>query len=81
MELLRWLKGSQRIVYEELQKMLESGEQPSISRLADRVPYCERTVRYALADLRDLGIVSMRQPGPGYPAEYQIHEEECVWFK
>jgi len=81
MDLLRWLKGSRRAVYEELHAMLANDEQPSISRLADRVPYCERTVRYALQDLRALGVVSMEQPGPGHRANYAVHPEDCAWYK
>ena len=81
MEILRWLKGSQHFVLSELQQMLEDGEQPSVRRLADRVPYCERTVYRALHDLRLLGVVTMEQTLPGYPAKYEICEEGCRWFK
>lgn len=80
-EILQWLKGSRNIVLRELSNMLDDGEPVSIRRLADRVPYSERTVHSALKDLRSLGLVSMEWPGPGHAATYCVHEEECVWFK
>ena len=79
LSLIHFLRGSQRIVLQDLGEMLAEGEQPSISTLADRTMYDESTVARALRDLRSAHIVSMEQPCRGARARYEILAEEC-WF-
>jgi DNA-binding transcriptional regulator YhcF (GntR family) len=73
------LKGSSRIVFEDLCRLLARGEQPSVTRLADESGYCRETVRVALCELRDQGLVEIRQAnGRGSRAEYRITEGDMI---
>lgn len=67
-----WLKGSNVIVLETVEEMLQRGERISVRRVAARLPYCEMTVLHALQTLRSLGLITMQQSGSGHPAEYRI---------
>lgn len=72
------LTGSRRIILEEMGRLIEKGEDVSIMTLAARTAYHFTTVQSALTDLRELGLVEMRQPCPGAPADYSICEEMAI---
>ncbi len=66
------LKGAQRIVYEEIRRMLSNNNNPSITSLAEQTGYSEPTVWKSLAYLRKIGVIEMYQPKKGMPAKYRI---------
>jgi biotin operon repressor len=66
------LKGAQRIVYEEIARMLANNNNPSITSLAEQTGYSEPTVWKSLAKLRKEGLIEMYQPKKGMPAQYRI---------
>ena len=68
------MKGSPRQVYDELCRMKQLRQQPSLSRLADRTGYHEVTVWRALQRLQDWGLVRVEQHRPGQRAEYEVLE-------
>lgn len=69
------LKGAQKIVFDELAKMISAREKPSISCLAQRTLYTEQTVRCALVKLHDMGIIRYQSYGRGKRAVYEVLEE------
>lgn len=79
MPLIKFLKGSNRIVLQELHEMIADDQSPSISSLADRSAYTERTVQRALGRLREQGIIEMAQVCRGAGAIYTICDEDD-WF-
>jgi hypothetical protein len=66
------LKGAQRIVFEELERMLAARQAASIFSISERTGYCTYTVCKALQQLRTLGLIEMDQPRIGMRAEYRI---------
>jgi hypothetical protein len=63
----RGLKGSQRIIFEELARVLEEGEQLSVMTLSFRTNYNTKTVWQALVDLRESGLIDVEQEARGAP--------------
>jgi predicted transcriptional regulator len=74
------LKGAQRIVFDELRGLLDADEDISVMILANRTNYHHVTVCKTLQDLREMGLVEMRQPKRGAPADYSITEEAKRWI-
>ncbi len=72
MSIAETLKGAKRIVYEELERMLSIGRNPSVMSLAERTGYSEPTVWKSLDYLRNIGLIEMYQPKRGMPAQYRI---------
>lgn len=72
--LLVGLKGSQRIVFEELRRLLDDNAKVSQAILADRTNYHPVTVARALSKLQEYGIVTVKQTRPGCRSEYCIGE-------
>jgi DNA-binding transcriptional regulator YhcF (GntR family) len=70
------LKGSQRIVFEELQRILAEGKRPSIMNLSMRTNYHNFTVWRALSDLRESGLIEVEQEARGAPATYSIKQKD-----
>ena len=68
------INGAPRIVKDELEQVLEAGEKPSLSQLASRTGYCEQTVRNALLQLREWGLVRYENRGPGRRCHYEVLE-------
>lgn len=68
------INGAPRIVKDELEQLLEAGEQPSLSILASRTGYTEQTVRTALLRLCDWGLVRYENRGPGRRCYYEVLE-------
>lgn len=66
------LKGSTKIVFDELNRALEDGEQPSIEDLADMTSYHESTVKTAIRNLVNLGLIATDRPGRGHKYTYQV---------
>jgi DNA-binding MarR family transcriptional regulator len=71
------LKGSQRIVFDELRLMLDHGEPISIMRLANRSLYHPITVSRALSQLESCGLVYIRRAGKGRRCQYAVAEDLC----
>lgn len=69
-----FLKGSQKIIYDALEEMLNNNKQPSVTALAMRTGYSEPTVIRALHALRDQRIIYYHQERPGQRAAYAILE-------
>lgn len=73
------LKGSQRIIFEELRRLLAADKPVSQSILADRTNYHPVTVARALSKLQEYGIVTVKRTRPGCRSEYCIGEgERCL---
>jgi len=66
------LKGSQRIIYEEVQRLLEMGAKVSVMKVSLLTNYHYTTVWRTLCDLRSLGLLVMDQPKSGAPAQYAL---------
>lgn len=66
------LKGSQRIVFEEVQRLLEMGERVSVMKISMLTNYHYVTVWRTLCTLRQLGLVNVEQRKRGAPAQYAI---------
>ncbi len=66
------LRGSRRIVFEELRKALERGEKPSITDLANLTWYSEITVKLAIQDLVQMGYITAYRAKRGQKYTYQI---------
>ena len=66
------LKGSQRIVFEEVQRLLEMGEKVSVMKISLLTNYHYVTAWRALCDLRRLGLLVVDQAKRGAPAQYAI---------
>ena len=66
------LKGSQRIVFEEVQRLLEMGEKVSVMKVSLLTNYHYVTVWRSLCDLRRLGLLNVDQPKRGASAQYAI---------
>lgn len=69
---LHGLKGTQRIVFEDLARLLLSGEQVSVMRLADESGYTCNAVHSALKQLKNAGLIEMCCSTNGARAEYKI---------
>lgn len=69
------LKGARRIIFEELQRALAQGEEPSITDLADVTCYSETTVKAVIGDLVRYGVIKATRPGRGCKYSYQILKE------
>lgn len=66
------LKGSQRLIFEEVQRLLELDQQPSVMKLSMLTNYHYVTVWRALCDLREIGLLNVDQAKRGAPATYSI---------
>jgi len=66
------LKGSQRIVFEEVARLLEMEEDVSVMKVSVLTNYHYVTVWRTLCNLRQLGLLKLKQPKRGAPAEYSI---------
>ena len=66
------LKGSQRIVFEEVQKLLEMGERISVMKVSLLTNYHYVTVWRTFCSLRQIGLLDVYQPERGAPAQYAI---------
>jgi len=66
------LKGSQRIVFEEVQRLLDMGEKVSVMKVSLLTNYHYMTVWRAFRGLRRLGLLNMTQTKRGAPAQYAI---------
>jgi hypothetical protein len=66
------LKGSQRIVFEEVQRLLEMEEKVSVMKVSFLTNYHYVTVWRALCELREIGLLNVEQPKRGTSAEYSI---------
>ena len=66
------IKGSCRIIFDALKLILDGGNAPSISALANRTGYHENTVRRALRALDTNGLICYRHSRPGMRSEYRI---------
>ncbi len=75
------LKGAQRIIYEDLCRLLARSEPVSISRLADESGYTEKTVQATLLDLRKQGLIEIRHAKRGARAEYCLKGDEMIDIK
>ncbi len=65
------LKGSDRIVFDDICRLLASGEPVSIARLADASGYSESTIKRAVKRLRTCGMIEVHHQR-GMNAEYRI---------
>ena len=68
------LKGSTRIIYEELMDMVLKKQQASVMALAERTAYSSVTVCNALQKLKAMGMIRMYQKKRGCAARYEIVE-------
>jgi biotin operon repressor len=68
------LKGADRIVLEDLCRLLVAGETVSVSRLADESGYSDFAVKGALKRLREVGYIEMDHRN-GCRAEYRVEED------
>ncbi len=75
------LKGAQRIIYEDLCRLLARSEPISISRLADESGYTIKTVQATLLDLREQGLIEIRHGRRGARAEYRLKGEGMIDIK
>ena len=66
------LKGSQRIIFEEVQQLLKMGEKVSVMKVSLLTNYHYVTVWRAFRALRCLGLLAMDQAKRGAPAQYAI---------
>jgi hypothetical protein len=69
------LKGSQRIVLDELNQILQRGGDASVMKLSVLTNYHYYTVWRALRDLREIGLIAIAHPKNGAPAQYSITVE------
>jgi DNA-binding transcriptional regulator PaaX len=68
------LKGADRIVLEDLCRLLAAGETVSITRLADESGYSDFAIKKALKRLREYGYIEMEHSN-GCRAEYRVEED------
>ena len=68
------ITGSRRIVKEELQRLLDAGGKVSVSILARKTGYTEQTVRRALVQLHEWGLVRYQCKRNGCRASYEVLE-------
>jgi len=66
------LKGSQRLIFEEVQRLLEMGQRVSVMKLSLLTNYHYVTVWRALCELREIGLLNVDQAKRGAPATYSI---------
>ncbi len=66
------LKGSQRIVYEEIKRMLADHHNPSVTALSEQTGYHFVTIWRALTVLRERGLLKINQAKRGTKADYII---------
>jgi len=69
------LRGARRIVFEDMCRLLSTGDNVSVSRLAAVTGYDHSTVHRVLKSLRRDGIVEMTHRANGASAQYRIAEE------
>jgi DNA-binding IclR family transcriptional regulator len=72
----RGLKGSQRIIYEALDALLQDGVQVSQSVIARQTGYHRRTVARVLHDLVNLDMIAMQPTRPGCRWQYEVCEDQ-----
>jgi DNA-binding IclR family transcriptional regulator len=72
----RGLKGSQRIIYEALDALLQGGAQVSQSVIARTTGYHKRTVARVLHDLATLDMIAMQPTRPGCRCLYEVREDQ-----
>jgi predicted transcriptional regulator len=72
MNQLLGIKGAPRIVYEELERMLDEGHAVSLDALSERTFYHPVTVSRALTQLQEWGLVKVHQSRPGCRANYEV---------
>jgi len=68
------ITGSRRIVKEELQRLLDAGGKVSVSILARKTGYTEQTVRRALVQSHEWGLVRYQCKHNGCRASYEVLE-------
>jgi DNA-binding Lrp family transcriptional regulator len=66
------LKGAERAVYEEIQRAVRAGEEPSIEDIADMTGYSESAVKMAVNNLDTREFIRAYRPGIGHKYSYQI---------
>lgn len=75
------LKGSHRIIFEDLCRLIDNGDRISIRRLADESGYSAKTVWRSLIRLHEQGLVEIIHPYRGARAEYRIVGGEMIDLK
>lgn len=66
------LRGNRRIVFDELQRLIAENAKISYAVIADRANCDPSTVRRALYDLQEWGLVSTRYRRRGCRLEYSV---------
>jgi Mn-dependent DtxR family transcriptional regulator len=67
------LTGSQRIILEEIGRLIDEDQSVSLMKLSLLTNYHLRTVQRSVCRLRQLGLVTMVQPRHGARADYRIN--------